>query len=180
MDKDKVGHLFVVDTEFDHENADKKQLFFNEIYTPTFEKKVLFANERSVFQLLGAMRLNNKGTINSYKTTGKTYATMDKNFATPLYIEHLHFLILRCEWKVSKVRAHYTFEQSKFKKEFVIMNQVSGQNARTDVEKDFYKLMSNSNFGYDCQNNADNCFFQPIYDKIESYHMQKDIKMYLI
>ena len=41
------------------------------------------------------------------------------------------------------------------------MNQVSRQNAKTDVEKDFYKLMSNSNFGYDCQNNADNCFFQP-------------------
>ena len=69
--------------------------------------------------------------------------------------------MLRCGWKVSKVRAHYTFEQSKFKKEFVIMNQVSRQNAKTDVEKDFYKLMSNSNFGYDCQNNADNCFFQP-------------------
>ena len=27
--------------------------------------------------------------------------------------------------------------------------------------------MNNSNFGYDYQNNADNCFFQPIYDKIE-------------
>ena len=173
MDKDKVGHLFVVDTEFDHENADKKQLFFNEIYTPTFEKKVLFANERFVFQLLGAMRLNNKGTINSYKTTGKTYATMDKKFAIPLYTEYLHFLILRCRWKVSKVRAHCTFEQSKFKKEFVIMNQVSRQNAKTDVEKNFYKLTINSNFDYDSQNNADNCFFQPIYEKIEELSYAK-------
>ena len=106
----------MVDIEFDHENADEKQLFFNEIYIPIFEKKVLSANERSVFQLLDAMRLNDKGTINSYKTTGKTYARMDKNFAIPLYTEHLHFLMLRCGWKVSKVRAHYTFEQSKFKK----------------------------------------------------------------
>ena len=51
------------------------------------------------------------------------------------------------------------------------MNQVSRQNAQTDVEKDFYKLMNNSNFGYDCRNNADNWFFffffQPIYDEIE-------------
>ena len=49
------------------------------------------------------------------------------------------------------------------------MNQVSRQNAQTDVEKDFYKLMNNSNFGYDCRNNANNCcfFFQPIYDEIE-------------
>ena len=47
------------------------------------------------------------------------------------------------------------------------MNQVSRQSAKRNVEKDFHKLMNNSNFGYDYQNNADNCFFQPIYDKIE-------------
>ena len=27
--------------------------------------------------------------------------------------------------------------------------------------------MSNSNFGYDCRNNIDNCFFSPIVDEIE-------------
>ena len=38
-------------------------------YIPIFEKKkVLSANERSVFQLYDAMRLNDKGTINSFKT----------------------------------------------------------------------------------------------------------------
>ena len=54
------------------------------------------------------------------------------------------------------------------------MNQVSRQNALTDVEKDFYKLMNSSNFGYDCRNNADNCFFQLIYEEIEelSYAMR--------
>ena len=50
---------------------------------------------------------------------------------------------------MSKVQAHYTSEQSKFKNEFVITNQVSRPKAKTDVEKDFYKLMNNSNFGYD-------------------------------
>ena len=30
------------------------------------------------------------------------------------------------------------------------MNQVSIQNSKTNVEKDFYRVMSNSNFGYDC------------------------------
>ena len=39
------------------------------------------------------------------------------------------------------------------------MNQVSCQNAATDVERDFFKLMNNSNFGYEGRNNADNCFF---------------------
>ena len=39
-----------------------KKLLFNEIYTRIFEKnKVFSSNERSVFQLLDAVRLNNKG-----------------------------------------------------------------------------------------------------------------------
>ena len=114
--EDKIGHLFVVDIELDHKNTDEKQLFFNEICTPIFEKKEFYLPTKDVFQLLDVMRLNDKGTINSYKTTAKTHATMDKKFAVPLYAEHLHFLILRCRWRVSNGRAHYTFEQSKFKK----------------------------------------------------------------
>ena len=47
------------------------------------------------------------------------------------------------------------------------MNKVSRQNAKTDVEKDFFKLMNNANFVYDCCNNADNCYFSPIYDELE-------------
>ena len=50
------------------------------------------------------------------------------------------------------------------------MNKVSTQNARTSVEKDFYKLMNNSNFGYDCRNNIDNCTFGPLRDEIEEIH----------
>ena len=38
----KIGHLFVVDIEFDEKNADEKQLFFNKIYTPIFEEKKKF------------------------------------------------------------------------------------------------------------------------------------------
>ena len=47
------------------------------------------------------------------------------------------------------------------------MNKVSRQNAKTDVEKDFFKLMNNANIAYDCRNNADNCYFSPIYDELE-------------
>ena len=96
------------------------------------------ANERSVFQLLDAMRLNDKGLVNSYKTTAKTHATMDKKFNIPLYADHLHFLLSKCGWRVRNVRAHYTSEQSKFKNYFVIMNQVSRQNATIDVETDLF------------------------------------------
>ena len=59
--------------------------------------------------------------------------------------------------------AHYTFEQSKFKRVFVIMNQVSRQKATSKVKKDFYKLMNNSNFGSDCQKNIDNWNFNDDY-----------------
>ena len=44
---------------------------------------------------------------------------------------------------------------------------------QTDVEKDFYKLMNNSNFDYDCRNNVDNYFFQPIYNKIKELSYAK-------
>ena len=47
------------------------------------------------------------------------------------------------------------------------MNQVSRQKTKTKLEKIFYKLMNNSNFGYDCRSNIDNCKFKPIFDDIE-------------
>ena len=71
------------------------------------------------------------------------------------------------------VREHYFFEQSKFKSDLVIMNQVSPQNATSDVERDFFKLMKNSNFGFDCRNNAKNYFFGPTYDETEDLSCAK-------
>ena len=165
-DTDKINYSFVVDVKSDIKMQLKNNIF-------QWNLKVLSENERSVFQLLDTMRLNDKGLINSYKTTAKTHATMDKEFNILLYAENLHFLLTKCGWRVRNARAHYIFEQSKFKKDFVIMNQVSSQNGATDVERDFFKLMNNSNFGYDCRNNADNCLSQPIYDEIEELSYTK-------
>ena len=44
------------------------------------------------------------------------------------------------------------------------MNQKAKQNATSSVERDFYKLLNNSNFGIDCRNNIGNCFLEPLYD----------------
>ena len=47
-----------------------------------------------------------------------------------------------------------------------MMSQRSRQTAKNSVEKNFYKLLNNFNFGYDCQNNLDNCTFVPIFDEL--------------
>ena len=76
-----------------------------------------------------------------------------------MYLEDLVFCIKGAGWRVTKIHSHLTFEQARFKQNFILMNQKSRQQSKISVEKDFYKLMSNSNFGYDCRNNIDNCKF---------------------
>ena len=66
-----------------------------------------------------------------------------------MYLEHLKKLISRVGWKVTKLYAHYTFEQESFKKDFILMNQRSRQTTENSVEENFYKLLNNSNFGND-------------------------------
>ena len=63
------------------------------------------------------------------------------------------------------------------------MNQKSRQQSKNTVQKDFCKLMNNSDFGYDCRNNVDNCKFVPIFDEykeisfINRYHSIFDSKV---
>ena len=54
-----------------------------------------------------------------------------------------------------------------FKKDFVIMNQILCQKVNNLVGKDFYKLMNDSNFTYDCRNSIDNCTFAPMSEELE-------------
>ena len=82
-----------------------------------------------------------------------------------MYLEDLVFCIKRAGWKVKKIHSHLTFEQKRFKQKFILMNQKSRQQSKNNVEKCFYKLMKNSNFGYDCRNNLDNCKSVPIFDE---------------
>ena len=78
-----------------------------------------------------------------------------------------HLFHLRCWWKVTKINSHFTFEQSCFKREFVLTNQRKRQEAKSSIEKDFYKLMNNANFGNDCRDNRNNTKFQPIVNEIQ-------------
>ena len=182
--EDKIGHLFVVDIEFDFENASGRQLTYNEIYPPIIEKKkIMEANERSLFQLLELFSKNEQDKPRSYVSTAKSHATLLPKICIPLYIEDLRFLIKRAGWKVTKLYSHFTFEQDTFKKDFVLMNQKSRQNAKNNIEKDFYKLMNNANFGFDCRNDANNLKFDLLIDEmneityIKKYHNLFDPKI---
>ena len=54
------------------------------------------------------------------------------------------------------------------------MNQKFRQKAISSIERDFFKLLNNSDFGIDCRNNIDNCIIEPLYDDfIEISYIKK-------
>lgn len=54
------------------------------------------------------------------------------------------------------------------------MSQISPQRPKSFVEKDFYKLKNNSNFGYACRNNIANCTFVSISEELyETFYLKK-------
>ena len=128
-------------------NKNPKSLLFIEIYQPVFEKnKKMESFERSTLQLMSILvRDEGKDMINSFAYSSKTHSTLGKKKLIPFYTEHLYFLIKRARWLVTYIYEHYTFKQSKSKEDFVVMNQKSRRKAATSVERDFSKLLNNSN-----------------------------------
>ena len=59
------------------------------------------------------------------------------------------------------------FKQDTFKRDFVEMNQNARKTGKTKVEKDFYKLLNNSNFGSGCRNNIANCKLELMVDGLD-------------
>ena len=110
----------------------------------------------------------------SLRLNSKTYATLKEKIFISLYAEDLYFLTTRAGWKVTRIFEHYTFKQDTFKKDFVVMNQNARKTAKTKVEKDFYKLLNNSNFGNDCRNNIGNCKLELTYDGLEEISYIKE------
>ena len=129
------------------------------------KKKTLDANARSAYQLL-ELFIKDKDQPKSCRCTPKSDAILFPKSFVPLYLEDLRFLKKRCCWKVKKNYTHFISEQSRFKRDFVLNNQHKRQKVKTSIEKEFYKLINNANFGYDCRNNANNAKFQPIIDKV--------------
>ena len=114
-----------------------------------------------------AQKKNGKEEIKTLPFNSKTHATLDKKIFLNLYAEDLYFLTTRAGLKVTKICDHYTFKQDTFKRNFVVMNQNARKTAKSKVEKDFYKLLNNTNFGIDCINNIGNCKLELLYDGLD-------------
>ena len=123
--EDKIGHLYIVDIEFDYKNATEKEFANNEIYPPIIEKqKQINPCERSVLEMLEQFFRSDKGR-RAYQVTAKAHANLFKKNFLPMYLEDLVFCIKRAGWKVTKTHSHLTLEQSRFKRNFILMNQKS-------------------------------------------------------
>ena len=133
-------------------------------YTRLFLKKIKLSKHRSVLQLMSVISHNKEDLVRTFKANAKTRSTLEEKKVIPVI--PLHFLVKRAGWLVTKIYQYFTFAQSQIKKDFVVMNQKSRQIAKTNLEKDFCKLQSNSNFGKDCRSNIQNRTLEPIYDEI--------------
>ena len=123
---------------------------------------MLDANEHLVYQLVELHSETDKGVPRTYCPTPKAHATLFSNKFQPLYLEHLNMLIGRAGRKVTKIYAHYTFEQERLKIDFILMNQNSRQIDNIDIEKSF------------C-----NCAFVPIFNEFnEVTYLKKYYSLY--
>ena len=164
----KIGEIFIVDIEF-NAYGDPRKKMYNEVYPCIFQpKSKVSVDRRSISQLLSTMRIGKKDNILKYAATEKTHATLESKKRFPMFIDHLHFLTKRAGWTVTKVHHYYTFEQEPFKKDYILGNQISRQEAVArgdDFQGNFYKLLNNSNFGFDCRDNLQNKSLHLIYDE---------------
>ena len=104
---------------------------------------------------------------------------MNKKPFVNLYAEDLYFLTTRAGWEVTKIYDHFTLKQDTFKRDFAVMNQNPRKTAKTKVEKGFYKLLNNSNFGYDCRNNIGNCRLDLLFDGLDEISYIKKFTNFL-
>ena len=103
------------------------------------------------------MRTGKRENILKYKAIEKTHTTRSPKKRFPMFIYHIHFLTKRAGWKVTNVHLYYIFEQEPFKKEYILGNQRARQETVTrgdDVQGNFWKLLNNANFGFDCRDNS--------------------------
>ena len=124
--EDTIGHLYIVDIEFDFKNATEREFAYNEIYPPIIEKhRIIDPCERSTFKLIEQFIMRENNLPKAYISTAKAHANLFKKDFSPMYLEDLVFCIKRAGWKVTEIHAHLTFKQKRFKQKFILMNRKS-------------------------------------------------------
>ena len=58
------------------------------------------------------------------------------------------------------------------------MNQKASQMATSSVERDFYKVLNNYNFGIDYRNNINNCILEPLYYEVTEISCIKNFALF--
>ena len=77
--EDTIGHLYIVDIEFDFKNATKREYAYNEIYLLIIEKqRIIDPCERSVVQLLEQFVMVENNAPKGYRSTAKAHANLLK------------------------------------------------------------------------------------------------------
>ena len=73
-----IGHLYIVDVEFDFKNSTEREYAYNKIYPPIIEKqKIIDPCERSAFQLIEQFVMG-ENTPKVYRSTAKAHANLFK------------------------------------------------------------------------------------------------------
>lgn len=100
------------------------------------------------------------------------------------YIVHYRTLqlYLRLGFKLTKVHKALQFTQAPIFKEYVLLLAQKRKEAKTDVEKNFYKLLGNVLFGKTCENVRDRCQFIIVRDREEAikYNSKPNVKRVII
>ena len=74
--EDAIGHLYIVDIEFDTKNATETEFAYHEIYPRIIEKqRTIDPCERSVFQFLEQF-LKGEHAPKTYRSTAKAHANL--------------------------------------------------------------------------------------------------------
>ena len=74
---DTIGHLYIVNIEFDFKNATERQFAYNEIYPPIIEKqRIIDSCGRSAFQLIEQFVMRENNVPKAYRSTAKAHVNL--------------------------------------------------------------------------------------------------------
>lgn len=140
-DDGDVGYIFEVDLEYPHELHDKHNQ-----YPLAVERKKVKKNQLSNYQLEILTR-----TKTTTGNTEKLIGSLDDKKNYVVHYRNLKFY-LQQGLKLTKVHRVVKFKQSPWLKKYIDLNTGFRQEAKSEFEKDFYKLMNNAVFGKTMEN----------------------------